>query len=321
MNTQQHEPLLRDEDILALLTPQAAIVPQQETPRPLLQSPMVYISGAALVAASIATVYLMNTTTPVVEQNALLPTVDDVVQQGPVISTDESLRKVQSEKVQPLVTTITASKEELAQLGITLELDKASFVEDGNRVTISSRGIGLRPTTDAALDRTPIAVTLYDQEGAYASWYNPEQGDPAMNDLVPVRIALQSTTSDLHQNVIALLWFAPTEGKIIEQQITSYQEHRDAASGVRIENVFPNPAAGNESTVLISANASTLATVTLMDISGKVLATVSENQRIERGTTTIMLTDLQSLPSGMVLVVIDMPEIGVRLVQRLLIQR
>ncbi len=321
MNTQQHEPLLRDEDILALLTPQAAVPQQQETHRRFLQSPMTYVGGAALVAASIATVYLMNTTTPVVEQIALAPTVEDVVQQGPVTSTDESLAKTKTATTQPLVTTIAASKEELAQLGITLELNKATFVEDGNRVSISSKGIALRPTTDADLNRTPIAVTLYDQQGAYASWFNPEQGDPEMNDLVPVRVALQSTSSDIHQNVIALLWFAPTEGKILEQQITGYQEHRETSGGVRIESVFPNPATGNESTLLISANASTIATVTLMDVSGKLLATVSERQRLESGTTTITLTDLQSLPSGMVLVVIDMPEIGVRLVQRLLIQR
>jgi len=317
MNTQHHGPLLSDDEILSLLTPQAAIAPEQEQQHSIFRKPLVIIGTAILGAAGVAAIYFAQ------------PTVDEVqielttqaVNVQPVVDEEASVVIAQQPGTpRPIVSILPTTNDQLAALGIHVEEGKIWFVEDGRRVTISTGGIALRPTSDPDLGQTPTAVTLYDDQGAYASWYDQQQGSPEMNQLVPVRIALTSQHQYPHQGVTAVLWFAPREANEITNQIAPFQEQRHAAQGVRVENIFPNPATGSDATLVVNTVTASHARVTIMDIAGRELAVVAETVNLDRGTTTIMLTDLQSLPTGMALVVVDLPELGTRLVQRLLIQ-
>lgn len=318
MNTQHHEPILSDDEILSLLTPQAAIPPEQEPHHPLLRKPLAIVGTALLGAAGVAAIYFAQQT---VDDVKVMPIAQAINVQPVVVEEAQPIVAAQPVTLRPLVTILTTTNDELAALGIHVDEGKIWFVEDGRRVTISQRGIALKPTSDADLDRTPTAVTLYDDQGAYASWYDPQQGLPEMNQLVPVRVALTLQHQDLHHGVSAVLWFAPREATLITEQLATFQEQRDAAQGVRVENIFPNPATGSEATLLLNAVAASRARVTIMDIAGRELTVVAETVNLDRGTTTIMLTNLQSLPVGMALVVINLPDLGMRLVQRLLIQR
>ncbi|MCX6139761.1 MAG: T9SS type A sorting domain-containing protein [Candidatus Kapabacteria bacterium] len=320
MNAQQHEPLFTDDEILSMLTPSSAIPPVQNTLRPFLQRPSVMVSGAVLAVAGVATVYMMNTVDPQVTPT--VPIVEAVApHQEPTIQSRSEVDRVQEVSPRTLITALATSNDELAELGLFTNARTVWFVEDGQRVAISAGGISLKPTTEESLERTPIAVTLYDDKGAYASWYDPSTGDPSMNDLVPIRVALQTYPTHLHQNVVAMLWFAPEDAKLIEPKITAYQEHRNAAEGMYVEKLFPNPVSGDVATLQISSTQATSASVSIMDVSGRLLAAIASTQMLSQGTTSVVLDGLQSLPPGMVLVVIDLPQVGSRLVQRLLIQR
>lgn len=325
MKTQHHEPLLTDDEILNLLTPQAAASSVQEPQSPFITRPLTIIGGALMTAAGIATVYYLATDAPVAETEYTQPVVSS--QQSIEQPQQEQQQRMEpdrqalSDKEQPLVMTMDASRTELASLGVNADDQKIWFVEDGHRVTISQRGITLKPTSDPDLNRTPVAVTLYDTDGAYASWYDHQQGAPEINDLVAVKVELQTTPSDLHQNVVAYLWFAPEHATTVEKEIAEYQEDRDHSTNVSIEKIYPNPVSGSEATLVLTSQRSTSARIGIVDVSGRQLAVVVENVRLDEGSTTIILPDLQSIPSGMVLVTIDLPEHGTRLVQRLLIQR
>lgn len=325
MKTQHHEPLLTDDEILNLLTPQAAASSVQEPQSPFITRPLTIIGGALMTVAGIATVYYLATDEPVAETEYTQPVVSS--QQSIEQPQREQQQKMEpgrqalSEQEQPLVMTMDASRSELASLGVNADDQKIWFVEDGHRIAISQRGITLKPTSDPDLNRTPVAVTLYDTDGAYASWYDHQQGAPEINDLVAVKVELQTTPSDLHQNVVAYLWFAPEHATTVEKKIAEYQEDRDHSTNVSIEKIYPNPVSGSEATLVLTSQRSTSARIGIVDVSGRQLAVVVENVRLDVGSTTIILPDLQSIPSGMVLVTIDLPEHGTRLVQRLLIQR
>ncbi|HLP28750.1 MAG TPA: T9SS type A sorting domain-containing protein [Candidatus Didemnitutus sp.] len=325
MKTQRHEPLLTEEEILNLLTPQAATSSTQEPQSPFITRPLTIIGGALLAAAGIATVYYLAIETPVVETVSTQPvaSTQHVIEQTQQQQEQkmEPRRQTLTEREQPLVMTMDASRTELASLGVNADDQKIWFIEDGQRVTISHRGISLKPSTEADLNRTPVAVTLYDTDGAYASWYDHQQGAPEMNDLVPVKITLQSDESDLHQNVVAYLWFAPEQAMSVEKEVADYQETRDDSRGVSVDKVYPNPVSGNEATLILTTQRSTNARICIVDVSGRQVAVVFENVRLDNGSNSFVLPDLQSMPSGMVLVTIDLPEHGTRLVQRLLIQR
>lgn len=325
MKTLHHEPLMSEDEILNLLTQEAAAPPKQEPASPFPTTSRVIIGGALLAAAGIATVYYLTTDAPVVENEPIQPTASEqhvAVQQPPQASVQEDkTNRAEQTRVQPLLMTMDASRNELTTLGVNADGQKIWFVEDGQRITISQRGISLRPTQESDLNRTPVAVTLYDEDGAYASWYDHQLGTPEMNDLVAVKIPLHSAETDLHQNVVAYLWFAPEMATHIDKEIDDYQEDRLDARDVHIEKVFPNPVSGNEATLLVNAKQPTSARVSIMDVSGRELSVVSNSIRLDNGQSTIVLPDLQSLPSAMVLIVIDLPEYGTRLVQRLLIQR
>lgn len=323
MNSQQHEPLFNDDEILSLLTPLTAISPMQGPQSPFITKPLTIIGGAILAAAGLATVYYLTSDVVVIEtEQPQSPSVEQhVAAQHQSQQQQDQDQPTPTKRAQPLLMTMDASRSELATLGVNADDQKIWFVEDGQRVSISQRGISLKPTAEADLNRTPVAVTLYDADGAYASWYDHQQGAPEMNDLVPVKISLQSGESDLHQNVVAYLWFAPEQAMSVEKEIADFQEVRDGSRDVSIDKVYPNPVSGNEATLLITAQRSTSARVSIVDVSGRLLAVAYENVRLDNGSNSLVLLDLQSIPSGMVLVTIDLPEHGTRLVQRLLIQR
>lgn len=326
-----HEPLLSDKEIRNLLTPiQATQQEAQSTShrKPLWERPSVTISALCATACAATFVVLQQPHSDTVGENTQPITTQKNIQPIKTESQDRTANastgsadqtrelKTLPAPAQPM---IRATPEELRTLGITVTANKIQLVEDAQRITVTARGIALKPTSDDNSPANLVSVTLYSSDVAFATWVAPDAAE--LHSLVPVTVSLASTATDPHQNVHAVLWLDAPAAKKIEPDITSYQQPKPLTSLMQITNVYPNPCRANQATISLHLDSPTQVQISVHDLQGQLLTTALPLSEVQAGEHTFTLSHLSELPSGMLLIVVNAPAIGKQSVQRLLIER
>ena len=342
-NNMNHEPLLTDNQILDLLTPvHTAPVRSSKTTKPLWKRSSFAVPAAAFLTCCVATVLVLQTTNQTsTNVNAVQPkdvaakTASSQSFQSDALGTSDvpqsasgnyaMAQKLAEAEVNPSIVApqefLEASADLLKELGISVATNKIQLVEDGQRITVTPRGISLKPTTDKNSEAQLVAITLYEVQQPYATWCTASTAQSNFNALVPVSITLQTPKADVRQNVRAVLWFEPATAKTIEPNVTSYQVPNQASPKMNITNVYPNPCRGFEAQITIELQQATTLQISLFDMQGVRVTTAVAMHSVQAGQHTYTLSNLSELPSGMLLIVVDAPSIGQQLVQRFLIER
>lgn len=325
LQSADHEPLLRDDEILALLASTHVV-----SHKSILRKPWAYAAAATVAACAIGvyTMMLPDGSEPA-SDDSLREEILNLNQSDPVSleSSDRMLGLTDTTNKNSMLSTRARkdavgvaydppSSELLAKLGIDATAQAIRFADGYSIVTVTNRGIGVRPSRSLANTAGPVAVTLYDAEGAFASWYDANEEAPNVAALRAIRFALPDDPAMGRTNVAAVLWYAP--------QVNAYDAADHQASTVasfRIERIAPNPVADDEAAITITSTAQRAVRIRLLDIVGRELMLVHERFVLNPGDTDIPLTGLSRLPGGMMMLVIEDQANGGMVTSRILIQR
>ncbi len=330
LRSADHEPLLNDDEIYRLLAA-PPVAAQQPSP-----GRVWYYAAAATVAACAIGVYTLMPTdtgsydasasneesTTTAPQALREPVVLD--EPAPAVEADDSMARSRTARSVPPVTFERATPELLAGLAIEQESAFVRFVDGRLMVTITNRGIGLRQARSASRSEAPVAVTLYDANGAYASWHDADAAEPTVATLRALRFALPDDAAMGRTNVMAVLWYAPRLDKVDASDASDWSDRSDRSDrsdAFRVERVAPNPVADDVATVTVNSTAQRAVRARLLDIAGRELMSLPDITTLHAGPTTVVISGLSRLPGGMVFLVIEDPASGMFVSERILLQR
>jgi hypothetical protein len=327
LQSADHEPLLRDDEILGLLA--TAPVASHKS---ILRKPWAYAAAATVAACAIGVYTVMQ---PDVSEPALDDSLHEEIldlNQSSRVSLESSDRmsgltyttnknsilSPRARKDAVGVAYDAPSGELLARLGIDATAQAIRFAEGYSIITVTNRGIGVRPNRSLAKTEAPVAVTLYDAKGAYASWYDATEDAPNVGALRAIRFALPDDPAMGRTDVAAVLWYAPQADAT---DASDNSGKATIAAPFRIERIAPNPVADDEATITITSTEQRAVRIRLLDIVGRELMTVYERFALNPGDTGIPLTGLSRLPGGMIILIIEDQVSGGMVTSRILIQR
>lgn len=233
---------------------------------------------------------------------------------------------------------LVLSKDELANLGLSVTTRSIRYDEGAFRISIGTSGIAAQGTMPSQTEHvTPRHVSLYRSGQVWASWF--DETDPATtpNDLLPVHIHLESPSSTTFPNADVILWYEPTDEFVKELSVAHqreigkdlqakngdamYVERSTHLPSVTTSSVFPNPVRDGAATLRLDVTGHLTSSAALVDINGRTVMQLWQNAAIPPGTTDREIGPLFDLANGMYLIVVTDVQSGERLVQRLLIER
>ena len=229
----------------------------------------------------------------------------------------------------PGVAMIELNSDELSNLGLTYDRKHIVYSEDGHTITISTSGVAVlgSPSFDEKKP-TPRHVSIYQDNGPLlSSWYDGEQPESDVNELVPIRLYLEDRNNSIFKSAEVILWYSPSDAFEIaltntnRKVLSAPSETNTSTPSITSSSLYPNPVNGSSCSLRILVSNSCTVTGELFDINGHSVMQLWRDSHHWPGASYLSLEDLDDLSNGMYLVVVTVDGGSDRIVQRLLIER